>query len=101
MIETNWSVITGGPSSGKTTLIRELEAQGHAVRHEVARSYIEQMMQHLRLTAEQVRQQTPYLQRQILALKLNRERHTQTNQPVFFDRGTPDSLAYFRYHQLK
>jgi predicted ATPase len=35
MSETNWYVVTGAPSSGKTTLVRELEKLGYRVVHEV------------------------------------------------------------------
>ena len=40
--ETNWYVITGAPSSGKSSVIRELENLGYRVVHEVARAYIEE-----------------------------------------------------------
>ena len=41
MTATHWYVITGAPSSGKTTLLRELEKAGYRVIHEVARTIIE------------------------------------------------------------
>ena len=44
MIETNWCVITGGPSSGKTTLINYLANQGYQIAPEVARSYIKKLL---------------------------------------------------------
>lgn len=100
MLESQWAIITGGPSSGKTTLINELESMGYPVRHEVARAYILHLMKCNHVSAEEVRQQVHPLQRHILTLKLMRERHTPKNDRVFFDRGTPDSLAYFRYHKL-
>jgi predicted ATPase len=40
--DTNWYVITGAPSSGKTSVIRELEGLGYRVVHEVARAYTEE-----------------------------------------------------------
>jgi predicted ATPase len=45
MSETNWYVITGAPSSGKTTLLKELEELGYRVIHEVARAFIEMEME--------------------------------------------------------
>jgi len=33
-------VITGGPGSGKTTLVKELEAKGFACLHEISRQII-------------------------------------------------------------
>ncbi len=35
-------VITGAPNSGKTTLVKKLEEQGHLVLHEVAREVIKE-----------------------------------------------------------
>ena len=40
-IAVKWVVITGAPSSGKTSLIDALRQRGYAVLHEAARKYIE------------------------------------------------------------
>jgi predicted ATPase len=40
-VQTNWHVITGAPSSGKTTLIDQLAAKGFRTVPEGARLYIE------------------------------------------------------------
>lgn len=99
MIQTNWCVITGGPSSGKTTLIEELSAREYLTVPEVAREYIKQLLAENH-TLEDIRHDTRNLQRGILAIALKRERTLQPEQLTFFDRGTPDSLGYFSYYNL-
>lgn len=99
MIQTNWYVITGAPSSGKTTLINQLAEAGYQTVPEIARKYINGLLAH-DYTLDELRQNNWKLQRGILALVLKRERCLQPHQLIFFDRGTPDSLGYFRYYQL-
>jgi predicted ATPase len=99
MIETNWYVITGAPSSGKTTLINHLATSGYTIAPEIARDYINRLLES-NLTLDDIRQNTLKLQRAILAIALKRERHLKAEQLIFFDRGTPDSLGYFRYYQI-
>ena len=41
----NLYVITGGPGTGKTTVLRELERRGFAVEEEVARRIIREQME--------------------------------------------------------
>ena len=43
-ISNNWYVITGAPSSGKTTLLEYLKKKGQKVYFEWARIYIDQEM---------------------------------------------------------
>ncbi len=99
MIQTNWYVITGAPSSGKTTLINQLAAAGYAIAPEVAREHIEQLLANNHTLAD-IRRETHQLQRGILAAALKRERHLKADQVIFFDRGTTDSLGYFNYYNL-
>jgi predicted ATPase len=100
MIQTNWYVITGAPSSGKTTLINHLAKAGYQTAPEVAREYINGLLASNH-TLDELRQNNWKLQRGILALVLKRERRLPPDELIFFDRGTPDSLGYFSYYQLK
>ncbi len=99
MIQTNWYVITGGPSSGKTTLIEHLARKGFLVAPEVARDYIEELLAKNYTLADLLQDSKP-LQRGILAIALKRERRLQTEQLMLFDRGTTDSLGYFDYYNI-
>jgi predicted ATPase len=91
----NLFVITGGPGSGKTTVLRELEEQGLRCAPEVARQIIQ----------EQVRDggsALPSADRPLYT-RLMLERSVQSYQeyapgviPTIFDRGIPDTLGYAR-----
>jgi predicted ATPase len=100
MIQTNWHVITGAPSSGKTTLINLLAEAHFTIAPEVAREYIEHLLAEHHTLAD-IRRDTKQLQRKILAMALKRERRLDKNQLIFFDRGTTDSLGYFHYYNLE
>lgn len=101
MILTNWYVITGAPSSGKTTLINRLRDLGYQTSSEVAREYIEALLNnHHGLSLSDIKKNILSLQRKILSIELHRERCFKAESLIIFDRGTPDSLAYLRMHQL-
>lgn len=86
-------VITGGPGSGKTSLVEALAAAGHATSPEAGRAIIR-------------RQQTiqgdclPWRDRVLFAeLMLDRDLEAHATfataaAPVFFDRGIPDVAGY-------
>jgi predicted ATPase len=95
--ETNWCVITGAPSSGKTSVVEELAHRGYAIQNEVARELIEACLRQGKTLAE-IRDQAhaQQLQQRILKLKLAREKGLDRGALVFADRGTPDSITYFR-----
>jgi predicted ATPase len=93
--KTNWCVITGAPSSGKTSVIKELAHRGFPIQGEVARELIEMSMNHGR-TLEQIRKNVALLQKEILEVALAREMALDVNTLVFMDRGLPDSITYFK-----
>jgi predicted ATPase len=92
----NWYVITGAPCSGKTTVIEVLEKGGHVVVHESARKYIDQAMAS-GMTIEDIRANESLFQENILNMKLEIEESLDPSKTIFFDRGIPDSTAYFRF----
>ncbi|MDI1353058.1 MAG: ATP-binding protein [bacterium] len=100
MIKTNWYVITGAPSSGKTTLINHLAMNGFSVAPEIARSHIELLLAN-NYTLDEIQRNNKPLQRAILASALKRERKLHAAELIFFDRGTTDSLGYFNYYHLE
>jgi predicted ATPase len=95
MQQTNWIVLTGGPSSGKTCTISYLKDLGYATTVESARVLIDQEIAKGR-TLEQVRAGGEAFQQEILCMKELLEREIPPDRLTFFDRGVPDSIAYYR-----
>ena len=93
---TNWYVITGGPSSGKTTTVDLLRARGYRTAIEDARLYID--LQRLGgRTVEEIRGRQVEFQRNVLAMQLAQEASLDRDELVFLDRAVPDSLVYYRF----
>ncbi len=94
MHPTDWHIITGAPCSGKTTVIKDIEQRGIRVIHEAARAYIDrQLGKGLRL--DQIKADLLQFERHILHAKIRIEDALTKTEPVFFDRGVPDSIAYY------
>jgi predicted ATPase len=95
MSETNWYVITGAPSSGKTTLLKELEELGYRVIHEVARAFIEMEMEQGQ-TLEKIRADKETFENRVLHAKIAIEERLPKDEMIIFDRAIPDSIPYFK-----
>lgn len=95
MSETNWYVITGAPSSGKTTLLKELEQLGYRVIHEVARAFIEMEMEQGQ-TLEKIRADKETFENRVLHAKIAIEERLPKDEVIIFDRAIPDSIPYFK-----
>lgn len=92
-------VLTGGPGSGKTTLIEALREKGFATTDEAGRGVIRKEMQDNGGAL-------PWLDRERFAermfeweLSSYRQAERETGA-VFFDRGLPDTLGYLRLEGL-
>lgn len=88
-------VITGGPSTGKTSLIRGLEDQGITVFHEIARRIIQEQLE---LNTDNV----PWLDvtnfsRLVLKDQIRDFQNAKQNIS-FYDRGIPDIKAYLNHN---
>lgn len=82
-------VITGGPCSGKTTIINELKIRGFTVVEEAARKVIEER-KHLPLTKEEMKER-----QRLIFEQQNLEETKKLDEPdVIFDRSLIDSVAY-------
>ena len=92
-------VLTGGPCSGKTTLVFELEKQGHAILPEAARMFIEEQLA-LGKTIPEMRQDLSKFEHDILRRHVELESKVPKDKVMFFDRGIPDNVAYFRFTNL-
>ncbi|MDC7993712.1 ATP-binding protein [Altibacter sp. HG106] len=90
-------VITGGPGTGKTTLISHLETAGAAVLHEISRQVTAEAQ---RQGIEQLFLKDPTLfSSKLLAGRLKQFKAAeQVSEPhLFYDRGLPDVTAYMNY----
>ncbi len=90
-------VITGGPGSGKTTVIEELDKRGIATMPEISREVIREAKKQ---GIDQLFLEDPLLfsQKLIEGRIKQFEEAEKINEPVvFFDRGIPDVIAYLRY----
>jgi predicted ATPase len=96
---TSWSVITGAPCSGKTAVIRMLEQRGYKVIHEVARAYIDAELARGKVLSE-IKADEWAFERHILMEKVRIESTLKRDEIVFFDRGVPDSIAYYKLNGL-
>ncbi len=90
-------VITGGPGTGKTTIIDTLIEQGYACFPEISRQVT---MEAKKQGIEQLFLEKPLLFSELL-LEGRKKQHQQALQDqaeiVFLDRGIPDILAYMHY----
>lgn len=98
-IKTNWYVITGGPSSGKTTTVNILRDRGFITTIEHARHFIDAQRLKGR-TVEAVRKKQIEFQTGVLEMQLEQEREISPEVQVFLDRAIPDALAYYKYLKL-
>jgi predicted ATPase len=98
--ETNWCVITGGPSSGKTTTVNILRERGYVTTIEHARHYIDTQRVTGR-TVEEIRANQLVFQRGILDMQIEEEKALDPEARVFLDRALPDALAYYRFLGLE
>lgn len=90
-------VITGGPGSGKTTLIQHIENLGHVCKHEVSREVINEARKD---GIDQLFLTDPMLFSEKLLESRLRQYHeaNKIEAPfVFYDRGTPDVTAYMDF----
>ena len=97
---TNWCVITGGPSSGKSTVIRSLKDLGYKTTTELARHYIDLQRMNGR-DMEEIRANQRQFQHKVLNLQVELERKLDPRKLIFFDRALPDEVAYYKYFKLE
>lgn len=96
---TNWYVITGGPSSGKTTTVDLLRKRGYKTTIEHARHYLDTQRANGR-TIEEIRKNQREFQLGVLNMQLEQERSLSPDDIVFLDRALPDARAYYGFLNL-
>jgi predicted ATPase len=97
-VQTNWHVITGVPSSGKTTLIDQLADKGFQTVLETGRLHVEREVTRGR-TIDEIRKDEA-IQRSIADTQLRIESGLRAFDIVFLDRALPDCLAFRRIFGL-
>lgn len=97
--QTNWYVITGGPSSGKTTTVNLLTKRGYKTTIEHARHYLDTQRADGK-TVKEVRDHQTEFQLGVLNMQIEQEASLSPEEVVFLDRAIPDALAYYRFLNL-
>jgi predicted ATPase len=99
-INNNWYVITGGPSTGKTTVINLLSERGYQTAIEHARHYIDTMKGEGN-TVEEIRSNKRKFQIGVLDMQIEQEAVLSPGDIVFLDRAIPDAKAYYQFLGLE
>jgi predicted ATPase len=94
-VQTNWHVITGAVSSGKSTLIDRLANEGFQTVPETGRLYVEGEMAKGR-TIDEIREGMAAMQVAITDMQLEIERGLRAEDVLFLDGALPGSLAWYR-----
>ena len=95
-IATNWSIITGSPLSGKTTIIKKLEKLGYTIAPDFGRIALEEIIESgkSKLAA---RADYKALQQKISDLQYEFLKNLDPRCFAFLDYGPPDNLAFLYY----
>lgn len=93
IIKNNYILFTGGPGSGKTTVLNELSKQGHLIVREVARDIIKTQLS-IGSDATHFGNRVAYLDLMLKQSIADFNNMLPVSQPVFFDRGIPDLDSY-------
>lgn len=96
-MKTKKIVITGGPGTGKSSIIHKLESRGHACLHEISRQ--------VTLEAQKEGIAQLFLEKPLLfsekllegRIRQHREANSLSKDKVFIDRGVHDVIAYMEY----
>lgn len=90
MKETNWTVITGAPSSGKTYIVSELEKFGFNVVHDIARKVI----------LDRCIKNDYFTQLEIVNKTHEIYENLNINQSVILEYGLPDNIVFQAINNL-
>src|SRR5678815_759908 len=92
LINPNLFVVSGGPGSGKTTVLEELARRGYRFAREIARQIIQQEVQS-RGTALPWGDREAYTRLMLARSIESYVSYTPASRPTFSDRGIPDTLC--------
>jgi predicted ATPase len=91
--EVNFHIITGGPGSGKTSIIQALRDRGHLCVDEVGRKIIREQLL-IGGDALHWGDKAKFLELMLSRSMCDYDRVRQSDGPVFFDRGIPELAGY-------
>ena len=92
-------LITGGPGSGKTSIINELENKNYNCEHEIVRSLTQEGKEN---GIDQLFLKNPLnFSEKLLELRVNQFNKNQNFNNTFYDRGVHDVLAYLNYIKIE
>ncbi|MFN3917464.1 MAG: AAA family ATPase [Flavobacteriales bacterium] len=91
-------IITGGPGTGKTSVVRELKRRGYLCFEEKAREVIKEEL--LAGTNHVPWQDLASFSEKVFHKIVCDLKRSRLNEPNFFDRGIPDILAYLKNANL-
>jgi len=93
-------VISGGPSTGKTSVIEELKNQGFTTFKEIARKVTETDGNFVGKSINEINKQE--FQDKILEVQMKQvEKLKKVKGKIFLDRSIGDTLAYYKLNNLK
>jgi predicted ATPase len=96
---TSWYLLTGAPGSGKTTLLEEIRSRGHSVVEDPARAIVTSDIA-MGVAPDEVRKDYEWFQRRVLQRALSTMERLSSHDPIFFDYGLAESLAFLKARGL-
>lgn len=94
-IETNWVVVTGAPSSGKSTVIEILHNNGYLTNPDISRKYLEEESAK-GTSAADVRLNEGQLQKVLFILMVKNALSLNVDDEIFHDYSLPDNLPFLK-----
>lgn len=91
-------IITGGPCSGKTSLIEQLAIKGHSTFSEAARKVIQQ---ELRKNSDALPWENNIAFSELVIHQQKKDHQNAEVDLNFYDRGIPDVLGYLLYYKQR
>ena len=92
-------LITGGPGTGKTELIKGLEKMGYKCEHEIVRKLTEEGQ---KKGIDQLFLKDPIkFSNKLMALRLKQFKISTKKSHVFFDRGVHEIVAYLNFLEIE
>ena len=90
-------VLTGGPKTGKTTVVNVLKKMGYQIVQEAAATLISEALEN---DEPPPWQNMSTFQKNIFILQLRREQAVKKYPTAFFDRSIIDSVGYARFYNM-